>query len=471
MLVDETKYNWSKGQPEDIILSVSPFSYVPEKALRIYRFEGVGEITILESEESETPIYEGSLPYEPTEPIACDGLVFVTDTATDEKNDDTESLDENVAEGTVPEQELTDENSITIHLIAETGYLKTVLTPFLDTAEGMEFIHEGYNDDGTYSTSGLDGFKFNGVTASTVYISGNHWIGFGSNSEQLKILRRDGCSTNLYRQLGETSNGLQFLKIRFEGYTVYRDRVEANRLIYELFLLSNNDMFLNIIQTPTNSNIGYSELVCGNKITSLTLADGTGAGCKVSFYHQDTEGKEWEILYDMYESKDDISYGYLLRQEDTYYTVTGDALVPCEIDNLTAAMFLKYGFAELPSSKLLTPLTNPQVYYWKASGEEELLKMTAKAYPYPQTLSAVADMSHISIIGIKMLTAEYSGNVGICISLDDEASYTEEVSLGDWLNTDVEELWNSLPEDKKLYIRFILHDNATLSRFKITYIN
>ena len=80
-------------------------------------------------------------------------------------------------------------------------------------------------------------------------------------------------------------------------------------------------------------------------------------------------------------------------------------------------------------------------------------------------------MSHISIIGIKLLTAEYSGDVGICVSLDDGASYAEEVSLGDWLNTDAEELWNSLPEDKKLYIRFILHDNATLSRFKITYNN
>ena len=78
--------------------------------------------------------------------------------------------------------------------------------------------------------------------------------------------------------------------------------------------------------------------------------------------------------------------------------------------------------------------------------------MTAKAYPYPQTLEAVADMSHISIIGIKLLTAEYSGMVGVCISLDDGGSYSEEVQLGDWLNTDVEELWNSLPESSTLFV-------------------
>ena len=146
-------------------------------------------------------------------------------------------------------------------------------------------------------------------------------------------------------------------------------------------------------------------------------------------------------------------------------------MLPCEVDSLTAAMSLKYGFEELPSSRVLTPLVNPEMYLWKAGGSEELLKMTAKAYPYPQTLEAVADMSHISIIGIKLLTAEYSGMVGVCISLDDGGSYSEEVQLGDWLNTDVEELWNSLPESKRIYFRFILHDNAALSRFKITYIN
>ena len=134
-------------------------------------------------------------------------------------------------------------------------------------------------------------------------------------------------------------------------------------------------------------------------------------------------------------------------------------------------MFLKYGFEELPSAEQLTQLVNPEFYFWKSGGSEELLKATLKAYPYSQVLDAVADMSHISIIGIKLLTAEYSGDVGICVSLDDGASYSNEVPLGDWLNTNVEDLWNSLPESRRVYFHFILHDNAALSRFKITYIN
>lgn len=356
-------------------------------------------------------------------------------------------------------------------IIAESGIEKTVLTPFLNTSEDMEVISNSYNDDSTFSTPGLEGFMFNNVNAQTLFLSSNHWLGFGVQTEQLRILRRDGCSTAIYRQLGETTNGLQFLKIRFEGYTVYNNRVESNRLIFELFLLSNNDMFLNVIQTPTSGNIGTSDMICNGQNTALTLADGTGGSTQVSFYHQDALGLTWNIVYALYEETDTFSYAYLLRQEDTYYTVAEASLVEVPIIDLTAAMFLKYGFETLPSPELLTPIGHPQMYLWKAGDTEELLKATVKAYPYPQTLTATADMSHISILGIKMMTAECSGDVGVLISVDNGQSFSEEVPLTEWLNTDPEELFNSLSETKLLLMHFILHDNAALSRFKITYIN
>ena len=80
-------------------------------------------------------------------------------------------------------------------------------------------------------------------------------------------------------------------------------------------------------------------------------------------------------------------------------------------------------------------------------------------------------MSHITILGIKLITAEYSGNVGVSYSLDDGQNYCEEMPLLEFLNTDPVVLWESLPESRRLYLHFILHDNATLSRFKITYEN
>lgn len=276
MLVDESKYIWQKESVEEVSLTSGSFPFIPARVLRVYQFDSVdytGEITILESETAEKPLYQGTLPFIPQASIAFNSLVFV-----------------------LPEESGTAVISVT----AETGTLKAVLEPYLNTTEGMDYISNGYNDDSTYSTTGLEGFMFNGGAASTIFISSNHWFGFGTNSEQLKVCRRDGCSTAILRQLIECDSGLQILKIRFEGYTVYKNRVESNRLIFELFLISNNDMFLNVIQTPTSGNNGESSLVCNGTTTGLNLNVGSPDGAMVSFYHLDENGYQWDIRYEMY---------------------------------------------------------------------------------------------------------------------------------------------------------------------------
>lgn len=442
MLVDESKYIWRKTDPIIVLIPESSHTENFVKPLKIYRIEGVGTITLYVDEDQTEEIYNGTLPYEPDAPFVCDSLVFTTETL-----------------------------KVEVSIIAEVGEEKTVLTPFLNTSNNMEAISNGYTDDRTYQTEGLVGFKFNGLDANLLYISSNHWIGFGTNSEQFRILRRDGCSTVIYRQLGETTNGLQFLKIRFEGYTVYNSRVESNRLIFELFLLSNNDMFLNVIQTPTSGNIGTSNFICNNATTELTLADGNGGGKMVSFYHQDKDGRTWNIVYEMYETIDYYSYAYLIKSEDVWYTIADDVLVKAEIENLTAAMFMKYGCEELPSNELLTQIANPHIYLWKAGGEQTLLKDTVKAYPYPQIITSIIDMSHISILGIAMMTAQYSGDVTIRYSINNGKTFSDDIPIIDWLNTNTQELWESLNEDKKLMLQFILHDNASITSFKITYEN
>ena len=509
MLVDESKYIWKKWQQpafEDSstwgevsatsVHIVSGADYAPfhvldgndtthwesdesvtnaqciwvfDKPLKIYRIELVNKPTsnihitksveVYADEEMTEVLLSGEFPevskgecnLEPELPFACDRIVL--------------NLTSD-AESGVKYVGLSE-----IRIIAEGGEEKTVRTPFLNTSENMETINGSYNDDSTFNTVGLEGFMFNGIVATPVYISSNHWFGFGTNEEQLRICRRDGCSTAIYRQLGETENGLQFLKIRFEGYTVYNNRVEGNQLIFELFLLSNNDMFLNVIQTPTSGNVGTSDMICNNVTTPLALADGSGDGAMVSFYHQDEEGRTWDIVYAMYETTDYYSFAYLMKVEDTWYTVREDTLVDVPIETLTAAMFLKYGCEVLPSTELLTPVANPHLYVWKAGGDQRLLKDTLKAYPYPHTITSVVDMSHISILGIRMMTAQYSGDVGLRFSLDSGATFSEEMALSDWLNTDPQALWEGLNEEKRLILQFILHDNATITHFKITYQN
>ena len=449
MLIEQTDYLWKKGQLEDIALTAEPLTFTPEKPVRIYKFDSAdytGDITIWASVDDTEPLYQGTLPYIPDTPIACDSLVFM------------------LTEG---EETI----SATIHLVAEVGTTKALLTPYLNTSAGMSYVNSSYNDDTTYSTTGLSSFKFNGISASTIYISSNHWLGFGTSSEQLKICRRDGCSTAIYRQSISFADGMTALKIRFEGYTVYNNRVTSNRLIFEVFLISNNDMFLNIITTPTSGNYGASELVCNSITTTLNVNVGSADGAMISFYHLDTVGKTWNIVYEPYQQEGASSQLYLLRLEDTFYTITDGALEALELTELSAVAFLEHGFEERPSAELLTPLANPQMYLWESGNESTPIKAVLKAYPYPQTLDCVADMSHITILGIKLLTAEYSGDVRVQYSVDDGANFTEEIALADFLNTDRTVLWESLPESRKLYLRFNLHDDAALSRFKITYEN
>ena len=463
MRIVEDEYNWKRAEPTVLTIDESPKSIIFETPLKIYRFRGVGEIAIYEDEEMSELIYSGILPFEPETPFCCLGLTFVP--GSENNMEETEGTEENNAEVSIESMELT--------LISETGIQKTVLDQYLNTTEGMSFVSNSYNDDGTFSTAGLGDFLFNGTAANTLYISSNPWIGLGVNSAQLYVMQRDGCSTSIYRQEGTCGNGVKFLKIRFEGYTVYSNRVESNRLIFELFIMSNKDMFLNVIQTPTSGNTGTSQLICGNSTLTLSLVDSTGqgAGTMVSFYHLDDQGKTWNIVYDNYKGIDYFFYGFLLKVNGKYCTLVEDEIREITEEPPRAADYYEFGFLDVPSSEILINIDNPGILYWKAGGDTELLKGVVKAYPFPKEIRSVADMSHISILGIKMMTAQYSGDLRIKYSLDNEATYSEELTMDEWLNMDVVELWNSLPENKKLFIRFVLHDNSTISRFKITYEN
>jgi hypothetical protein len=99
------------------------------------------------------------------------------------------------------------------------------------------------------------------------------------------------------------------------------------------------------------------------------------------------------------------------------------------------------------------------------------MKAELTVYPYPQRLLGFADMSSETIKGISLITAEYTGNIGIKLSFDGGASYEEEQTMDEFLAADLESLWNRCEENRSLYISFILYNGAKLTRFKITYVN
>ena len=70
----------------------------------------------------------------------------------------------------------------------------------LNTTENMQHlvVSTGHDDD-TMTFDGVDWFMFNGIKASSLYVSGNSWIGLGANTEQFLVCRRDAKMWDFYR--------------------------------------------------------------------------------------------------------------------------------------------------------------------------------------------------------------------------------------------------------------------------------
>ena len=144
----------------------------------------------------------------------------------------------------------------------------------LNTTTGMTaIVNNKKNDNDVVRVTGVDWFTYAGKTASTIYVSGNNFIGFGKNAEQLKIWRRDGAVYYIYRQKGTLTSGKRFLKIRVEGYVCYSSTSSSYALKYEVFLIEGQTLFINVVQRPTSSSYtGTSSITDGKTTTNLTLS-------------------------------------------------------------------------------------------------------------------------------------------------------------------------------------------------------
>lgn len=155
------------------------------------------------------------------------------------------------------------------------------------------------------------------------------------------------------------------------------------------------------------------------------------------------------------------------------YTVIDDIVteVPelASIELSTKSVFQKHGFLKMPTPEQLGALTKPVLYRW-ADGDMHLMKAKATATPRAQTIRAVADLHHETILGIAGLTAVYRGNVTASYSYDDK-SYTAPVPMEDFLKTDGDALYKGAT-NKMIYFKFVLEDTASsLTNFIVTYKN
>ena len=320
------------------------------------------------------------------------------------------------------------------------------IEPLLNTTEGM--VHEVNNvahDDDTMSFGlEVDWFSFNNIhlTATDyIYGSGNSWFGFGASSEQLKVCRRDAKMYHFYYQKGTLWNEYNFLKMRWEGYTQYNSTSDAYKLVYEVILVDTNQIFLNVIQTPTNSSyLGTSALVCGGSTISFSVGVNSGAPYIYTFTPSDVDaGTGWSVDGGIH-IETPWAKKYLIGDKDgKLYTIADDELIELSEDTPSKALFLSDGFEGAPSGEVLLSLENPKVYYWEdTSYDPPSIHLSATQTPKPQVvLTENVHLSHSTIVGVENVTIDSDDNTLFAVSFDD----------GDtWYNY-VNDTWGLLSEE------------------------
>lgn len=153
------------------------------------------------------------------------------------------------------------------------------------------------NDDGidTFTTTNMfypdvNVFpeNYEPVQCKSFGVSGNSFVNVGGVPHVVNINQRDAASYNVYKQEG-TAEGTGFVKIRWNGASRYNGSIDST---WELYLLTNGDAFLYIIEYPVNTG------TC-NLFGNTYRVDKSSP--IISFYRQDFNGITFNIDYAMYD--------------------------------------------------------------------------------------------------------------------------------------------------------------------------
>jgi hypothetical protein len=267
-------------------------------------------------------------------------------------------------------------------------------------------------DDGVDTVTGVGWFTFNGTVASSIYVSGNTFFGFGTNAEQLKVNRRDTAMFYLYREEGLLMNYYRFLKIRWSGYSQCNYTSAGYKLTYDVILWDTGDISLHMVDVPTSYYNGtFSLLDVAYTAPTATTPDVT---FRVQENGSFVSSNDLIVIDPPYDRK------YLIQSGDSLFSVVEGVLTAVE-GSVNAELFRAYGADEVPSSDLLNTLTDPVVLYWVDTTEYEIDSLVAveQAVPYAQTVeSPDYNMEHSSILGIEKVLVDASDGVRFAISFD-----------------------------------------------------
>lgn len=297
------------------------------------------------------------------------------------------------------------------------------------TANLTAIVNGVGHDDDTVTVTGVNWFKYNNTTASSIYVSGNSWFGFGASSEHLRVCRRDAKLWYLWREEGTIYNHYRFLRLKWDGYATYNGSYDSVKLTYEVYLISTGDIFLNITKTPSAGYTGTNALVCTGGTKTYTV---TGdQKLMETFTHMAEDGSNFTASVGMINLPMSYSRKYLVSDKNndiyTVQTVSGvKSLLKLENPGtINGALFEASGADEIPGGSLLLALTDPSVLYWQDTQDAlPEIRMQATALPPVQTVfSKNIEMTHPTIKGIESVTADADDAALFAVSFDGGTSW------------------------------------------------
>lgn len=263
-------------------------------------------------------------------------------------------------------------------------------------------------DDGSDSVIGVDFFTYNGNAVNNVYLNGNSYIGFGSDTADLKVNNRDNAMYNCWREEG-TLNGVRFLRVRWGGYANYNVQYDEYKLTYDVLMFETGDICLYMADIPTSNNAGDYKL--GDQTFTAPTMDNRW----VTFYKTNTG---FEVKYEPISFVQSLTK-YLIRNEGALYAVADGALSEVAGD-LTAELFQSSGVDEVPDGTLLMTLSAPEVLCWTNKYAVPVLTATVQGVPTGEhgIVSDEIPVGHSSIYGIKSVVATASDGATFLLSFD-----------------------------------------------------
>ena len=115
---------------------------------------------------------------------------------------------------------------------------------------------------------------------------------------------------------------------------------------------------------------------------------------------------------------------YLVRDNETIYTITDNALVEI-VGELNADLFINNGIDTIPNGDLIENLTRPEVLCWTDETEVQTLKATVQGVPKsPQSIiSEKIDLMGSGIKGINSVAVDCKGDVIFSLSFDNKETW------------------------------------------------